>query len=206
MAAETAKTFRMAGDAIKTQVELAHPGFATEITAFINDSLPINGKQEYTAFLAGVTAIIAEHSAELTVPNPLFERQMKLLENDELNLVISDWGGVMPQFVDMANERREKYLVIRQAVRPSGVLGDPEFHKLKDEHLEVKEGFVILVGAEPDAWEAGDVTLRFAGPGDTCTLHPGNRHGIIALTNAVILEKANNTLKNDILSAWDATF
>jgi hypothetical protein len=50
------------------------------------------------------------------------------------------------------------------------------------------------------------MTLTFAGPGDTCTLHPGNRHGIIAITNAVILEKANNTLKSDILNAWKESF
>ncbi len=73
---------------------------------------------------------------------------------------------------------------------------------MKDEHLTVEEGYVLFVSSEPEAWEQGNVTLTFAGPGDTCTLHPGNKHGIIAITNALVLERANNTLKDDILSAW----
>ena len=79
----------------------------------------------------------------------------------------------------------------------------PEYHKLKDEHLQVVEGFVLLMSSEPDAWEQGNITFTFAGPGDICTLHPGNRHGIVAITNALILEQANNTLKNDILPAFE---
>ena len=192
----------MATDAKKTDIETHHPNFATEITTYINESLPIDSKKAYIEFLKSVTGIIGKHKNELVIPNPRFDEEMNLLENDELNLVIPAWGGVAPQKVDKKKGIREKYLIVLQATSPSGVLGDPEYHRLKDEHLVIEEGYVLLIGSKSADWDKGNVTLTFAGPGDTCTLHPGNRHGIIAITNALILERANNTLKDDILSAW----
>lgn len=192
---------RMATEAKPTEIQTTKPDFSKEISSFIDTSLPIHNKEEYLSFIEGITGIIARHSEELTIPNPRFDEEMSLLENDELNLVIPAWGGVAPQIVDKKNEVREKYLIIKQATKPSGVLG-PEYHKLKDEHLTVEEGFVLLMSSDLDAWNQGKITFTFAGPGDTCTLHPGNRHGIIAITNALILERANNTLKDDILPAF----
>ncbi len=193
--------FRMAEKAKKTEIEKQHPDFATEVKIFINESLPIHNKQEYVKFIQGVTGIISRHSAELAIPTPRYDDEMRLLEDDELNLVIPAWGGVAPQEVSKKKQIREKLLIIRQAKSPSGVLG-MEHHTLKDEYLTVLEGYVILMGSQSDEWDQGRVTLTFAGPGDTCALHPGNRHGIIAITNSVIEEHANNTLKSDILPAF----
>lgn len=198
--AKAAYTFRIPKTKRKSTIEVEHPEFAIEIRKLINDSLPIHNKKEYTKFIKRVTRIISKHREELTIPNPIFKVEMENLPKDELNLVIPAWGGVAPKVVDVKNEIRMKYLIVKQALSPSGVLG-PEYHILKDEHLTILEGFVILIGSEPEAWKNGQVTMTFAGPGDTCTLHPGNRHGIIALTNTVIQEDANNTLIKDILPA-----
>jgi hypothetical protein len=40
----------------------------------------------------------------------------------------------------------------------------------------------------------GVVTLTLGKKGDTVTLHPGDEHGIIALTNCVIEEESTNYL------------
>ncbi len=194
-------TFRMDSEGKLTDIQTQHPDFAQEIAAFVNESKSIHNKVECAAFLEGVTSIVARHSSELVVPNPRFEEEMKLLPNDELNIVVPAWGGVAPQVVDKKKAIREKYLIIQQAINVPGVLG-PEYHEKKDEYLIVEEGFVLWMSSEPEAWEKGEATWSFAGPGDEVTLHPGNRHGIIAITNALVLEKANNTLKDDILPAF----
>jgi len=200
-----ALTLRLRKHPIKTAVETRYPDFVKEMATCINASLPVHSKAEYTTFLEEVTAVIARYQDELTLPTPRFDREMELLANDELNLVILAWGGVAPQLVDKKRGIREKYLIIRQATSASGVLGDPEFHRLKDEFLTIEEGYVIIVESEPNAWDAGQAAMSFAGPGDTFAIHQGNRHGIIAVTDALILEKASNSLKDDILCAWENT-
>jgi len=198
-----ALTLRLRERPIKTDFETQHPDFVKEMAKCIKTSLPVHGKAEYTSFLKKVTAVIARYQDELTLPTPRFDREMELLANDELNLVIPAWGGVAPQLVDKKRGIREKYLIVRQATSASGVLGDPEFHRLKDEFLTIEEGYVIIVESEPNAWDAGQATMTFAEPGDTFAIHQGNRHGIIAVTDTLILEKASNTLKDDILCAWE---
>ncbi len=193
-------TFRMDESANKTGMEEVFPAFAAEVKAYVNESLPLHNPEEYTGFINGLTAIIVSHGKELTVPNPVFAEQMKTLDDEEVNFVVPAWGGVAFTHVDVPRHKRQKYLVVRQSESKVGTLG-PEFHKLKDEYGEMIEGHAILISSDPADWERGIVHVTFISPGDKFIAHPGNRHAIIAATNMVIEEKANNSIKSDIYAA-----
>lgn len=188
MSPDTAKfyTFRMASDA--SPLEREHPTFVQELSTYVNESLPVGSKDEYLAFIAGITDIIGRHKEELDCATPLFDKEIQPIGTNELTIK-TPWGGVSFKEVSVTGDHVEKLLVVRQATDPSGVLGF-EYHHLKDEKLEVKEGLAIFISSDHTAegWKEGNVTLTFARPGDTCTLHPESEHGVIALTNLVLLE------------------
>lgn len=167
--------------------------FVKEVTGFINFSKPVDSDETYTAFLAGITEIVGKYASQLTADTPIYQDRLPRIGRHE-QTIKTDWGGV---FFTEASESRnfvEKYLIVKQATDPSGVLGF-EYHKKKIEKLQIKEGYVILMKAD----ESGTVGLTFAGPGDGCELNPPVAHGIIPLTNTTILETSNYELDADDL-------
>jgi len=175
-------------------VPAALPGqFVAEIAGLVEASKPVNSDEAYTEFLAGVTGVIKKYAPQLMAETPIFQSRLPRIGRHE-QTIVTGWGGVFFREASEKNDRVEKYLIVKQAADPSGVLGF-EYHKKKVEKLRVEEGYALLMQAEP----AGTVTLTFAGPGDTCELQPPTAHGIIPLTNTVILETSNYELDADDL-------
>lgn len=168
--------------------------FVAEITGRINASRPIDSDQAYTDFLAGITEIIQRYSSGLIADTPIFEARLPRIGRHEQTISVPAWGGVFFTFASEADDRVEKYLIVKQAADPLGVLGF-EYHQKKVEKLKVEEGYVLLMKAD----DSGNVSLTFAGPGDSCELNPPTAHGIIPLTNTAILETSNYQLDADDL-------
>lgn len=165
----------------------SHPGFVGELTAFVNGSAVVDSKERYLSLIGGITDIIAKYANELTMPTPLYDKELERIGKNELTFK-TPWGGVAFKEVSVTNNHVEKLLVVEQARKPSGVLGF-EYHHKKDEKLEIEEGYAIFISTgQPSETGEETVTLTFAQKGDTAVLHPGIKHGVIALTNLVIRE------------------
>ena len=190
-------TFRMAPD--ESELKKKYPDFVDELTSYVNASQPIGDKGTYLAFIQGITDIIGRHAKALTVPTPLYDKKLERIGKNELTFP-TPWGGVAFKEVSVKNNHVEKFLVVEQAVKPSGVLGF-EYHHKKDEKLQIMEGYAIFLSSDqtPEGLEQGHVTLMFAGPGSTCQLHPETKHGVIALTNLIILETSTCDLDREDL-------
>lgn len=170
------------------------PGqFVDEITGLVNSSKPVDNDEAYTDFLGGITEIIKKYASQLTVETPIYHQRLPRIGHHE-QTIATDWGGVFFREASEANDHVEKYLIVKQATDPSGVLGF-EYHKKKVEKLRVEEGYALLMKANT----SGTVSLTFAGPGDTCELQPPTAHGVIPLTNTAILETSNYELDADDL-------
>lgn len=167
--------------------------FVNEMTALVNYSEPVDNDETYTDFLGGITEIIKKYASQLTAETPIYHQRLPRIGHHE-QTIATDWGGVFFREASEANDHVEKYLIVKQATDPSGVLGF-EYHKKKVEKLRVEEGYALLMKADT----SGNVSLTFAGPGDTCELQPPTGHGIIPLTNTTILETSNYELDADDL-------
>ncbi len=189
--------FRMAPDG--PDLKKIHPDFVDEFTRFVNASQPIGDREAYLTFIQGVTDIVARHAKELSIPTPLYDKELERIGNNELTFA-TPWGGVAFKEVSVKGNHVEKYLVVEQAVKPTDVLGF-EYHHKKNERLRVEEGYAIFISSDltPEGMEQGRVTLTFAGPGSTCELHPETKHGVIALTNLVLLETSTCDLDREDL-------
>lgn len=167
--------------------------FVIKLTDRINSSKPVDSDKTYTDFLAGITEIIKKYSSQLSAKTPIFHQRLERIGRHE-QTIKTDWGGVFFTEASESGDHVEKYLIVKQATAPAGVLGF-EYHKRKKENLKIEEGYVLLMKAETP----GTITLTFAGPGDTCELLPPAAHGIIPLTNCTILETSNYELDADDL-------
>jgi len=175
-------------------VPAALPGqFVAEIAGLIKVSKPVDSDEAYTNFLAGVTGVVKKYASQLTAETPIFQSRLPRIGRHE-QTIPTGWGGVFFREASESRNLVEKFLIVKQAVDPSGVLGF-EYHKKKVEKLRVEEGYTLLM----QAGSAGTVTLTFAGPGDSCKLEPPTAHGIIPLTNTAILETSNYELDADDL-------
>jgi hypothetical protein len=187
-----------------SEIKRISPLFVTELATLINETKPVHNLAEYLDVVKQITEIIAHHRDELTVDNPRFTFLMSDIDDEETNFAVTPWGGVNFQVVDktVQPQVRKKYLLVRQSTSVEGTLG-PERHGKKLEKLIVEEGYAIFVSSDPDEWEKGEITLTIGGPGNSFTLNPGNRHGVIGLTNScAILEIADSSIKSDILPAF----
>lgn len=162
--------------------------FVDEITIFVDSSKSVDNNETYTDFLGGITEIIKKYASELTADTPIFHQRLARIGRHE-QTIATDWGGVFFLEASEAKDHVEKYLIVKQATDPFGVLGF-EYHKKKVEKLQIEEGYALLMKAD----DSGNVSLTFAGPGDTCELPPPTAHGIIPLTNTTILETSNYEL------------
>ena len=190
-------TFRMA----ETTSSLA---VIPELAAFINSTNDITSGEQFNELLRGVATIITGHQAELTIPTPLFDSEITPIQKGWEFRFPTPWGGVANKDLhteDNVHFDVRKYLVIQG----KGMLGF-EFHKKKRESLLVKEGLCIGIASLHGAkgWKEGHVTLTLMKPGDTCTLEPGDEHGIIALTKCVVEETATDDTGGDLYFIFPA--
>ena len=194
---ESSYIFRI--DPEEHQFKKTHPVFVDKLTQFINASKPIACKEDYVAFVGGITDIITQHARELAVSTPLYDKELERIGKNELTFA-TPWGGVAFKEVSIKRNHVEKYLVVEQAVKPTDVLGF-EYHHKKDERLRVEEGYAIFIASDlsPEGLTQGRVTMMFAGQGSTCELHPETKHGVIALTNLVLLETSTCDLDREDL-------
>ena len=162
--------------------------FVAETTAFVNSSKPVDNDEAYTDFLGGITEIREKYATQLTADTPIFHQRIARIGYHE-QTIATDWGGVFFREASESKDHVEKYLIVKQATNPFGVLGF-EYHKKKVEKLQVEEGYALFMKADA----SGTVSLTFAGPGDTCELQPPAGHGVIPLTNTTILETSNYEL------------
>lgn len=160
------------------------PSFVRDLTLYVSDADPVTSKQTYRKFLRGITDLIQKHRRELATRTPLYEKERKPIGHNELTFA-TPWGGVSFKEVSVKKDHVEKLLIVEQAKNPDGVLGF-EYHKLKDEHLEILEGYAVFIASHPI--HTRSVILTLAKPHDTVSLPPGVRHGVIPLTNLVIKE------------------
>jgi len=180
--------FRM--DKTESPLKKEHTGFMSELYAYVDSSLPISTQDAYVEFISGVAKIIGSHKAEFTMngeDSKIFDTKIPRVGKHELKPK-TDWGGVSFFITSEPENHVEKYLLVKQSITPVNVLGF-ERHEKKDEHLLVKEGIALFVSSEPDAMDGKirRVTLRIALPGDTITLHPGNIHGVFAVSEKLTL-------------------
>jgi len=194
-------TFRMPEKRIKTKIEKQHPDFAMQVRTLVNASQQIHDGDEYESLIGRITAVIKRHSGEISIQNQLFVDQMALINDEELDFEVEDWGGVAYQKADVKKHIREKYLLVRQSIDPVGTLW-LEYHKEKHEHLTFEAGYGLITTSEPSQWETGQLSVAFTGPHDRFTLNPGNVHGIIALTDLAVFEQSDSSLKSDIYSVF----
>ncbi len=164
-----------------------------ELVENVNSSKPVNSDESYTELLTGITEIIKKYSSQLTAETPIYHKRLPRIGRHE-QTIATGWGGVFFREASEANDHVEKFLIVKQAVDPSGVLGF-EYHKRKVEKLKIEEGYAVLMKSD----KPGNVSLTFAGPGDTCELLPPTAHGVIPLTNTAILETSNYELDADDL-------
>lgn len=167
--------------------------FVNEIIGYVNSSVEVKSDETYTAFLGGITEFIKKYALQLTTETPIYDQRLPRIGRHE-QTIKTGWGGVFFREASEANDHVEKYLIVKQAIDPSGVLGF-EYHEKKIEKLRVEEGYALLMKAN----SPGNVSLTFAGPGDTCELQPPIAHGVIPLTNTTILEISNYELDADDL-------
>jgi len=175
-----------------------------EIRSFVNASDPFINKERFNTFLHGIAAIITKHRNELTLATPLFDREIEPINKGWEFRFRTPWGGVANKNLDTPDNifyKVRKYLVILDR----GLLGF-EFHHKKRESLKVLEGLCIGVASIHGAkgWKEGQVLLTLMKPGDTCTLEPGDEHGIIALTKSVVEEKASEDTGGDLFFIFPA--
>jgi hypothetical protein len=194
-------TFRMPEKRIMTKIEKQHPDFAMQVMTLVNASKQIHDGVEYESLIGKITAVIKHHSSEISIQNKLFINQMALINDEELDFEVKDWGGVAYQKADVKKHIREKYLLVRQSIDPIGTLW-LEYHKEKHENLTFKAGYSLITTSEPNQWERGQLSVAFAGPNDKFTLNPGNVHGIIALTDLAVFEQSDSSRKHDIYSIF----
>jgi len=167
--------------------------FTDEIARFVDSSKPADSDETYTDFLTGITEIIKNYALQLTADTPIFQQRLARIGRHE-QTIATNWGGVFFREASEAKNHVEKYLIVKQAIDPSGVLGF-EYHKRKKEKLQIEEGYVLLMQVDTP----GSIALTYAGQGKTCELQPPVGHGIIPLTNATILETSNYELDADDL-------
>jgi hypothetical protein len=195
-ARETDYVFRMAKgpSALEPRLDL----FVRELTVFVDGTGTIHNAVEFNSFLKRAGGIIARHQAELELESPLFDREIQSIHEGWEFRFPTPWGGVANKDLSTSDDvyyAVRKYLVIQQ----KGMLGF-ECHENKLEELQVLEGLCIGISSIHGApgWEKGCVALTFMKPGDRCVMEPGDEHGIIALTNCVVEEKAKNDTGGDL--------
>jgi hypothetical protein len=195
-------TFRMADT--MSFIRTGHAALVRKLTWFIDSSGRIGNTADFNAFLGGIAAIITNHQKDLTLKTPLFDKEIELIKKGWEFRFPTPWGGVANKKLDTddnAHFNVRKYLVIQQ----KGMLGF-EFHKNKQETLRVKEGLCIGISSihKAKGWQNGHVTLTFMKPDDTCTLRPGDEHGVIALTKCVVEETATDDTGGDLYFIFPA--
>jgi len=72
----------------------------------------------------------------------------------------------------------------------AGSAGSLHYHKIKDETLYLKEGFVII--------ELDDA-VSLLNPGDSVNIKAGSKHRFTALTNSIIFEFSTNHNDKDVV-------
>lgn len=129
-----------------------------------------------------------------TFPNhkdfPIFDKEKEGLGVKSPLIEKTNWGGVSIKKVNVYKDSIKKFLIIKQF----GLLGF-EKHSWKNEHLTVAEGYCFVISAVGLARnDRKKIQVTFAVAGDKFSLRPGTEHGIIAVTNCVIIERSTNKL------------
>lgn len=153
--------------------------FLQKLHELLANTKPIANETAYNHLLQHIITL-AKTYPENKTQGPLFQKEIKEAIRPYPLSEPTVWGGVVLKHIDVEKNSIRKLLIIKQY----GILGF-ERHKKKIEKLNVLEGACILITAH---------SLTLATIGDKITLHPGDEHGIIALTNCVIEEKSTNHL------------
>jgi hypothetical protein len=147
----------------------------------------VDSEKKYNAFLGKIIFLIKKyHKNKPQGKNPLFKKEIKLIETQKPLSEKTAWGGVNLKQVDVEKDFIRKLLVIRQF----GCLGF-EIHKFKIEKLNVLEGECLIIRP---GQKKGNTEFFFAQKGDKFEFFPGDEHGVIALTDCVIEETSTNHL------------
>jgi hypothetical protein len=168
--------------------------FVAELTEKVNSSKPVDSDITYSKFMAGIAEVIQKYSSQLTADTPTYDKRLPRIGRHEQTISVPAWGGVFFRDASEPRDYVEKYLIVKQASDQFGVLGF-EYHNRKIEKLKVEEGYAMFIKSD----EQDNVSLTFAGPGDTCELNPPTAHGIVPLTNTAVLETSNYELDADDL-------
>ncbi|KKR50188.1 MAG: hypothetical protein UU81_C0013G0010 [Microgenomates group bacterium GW2011_GWC1_41_8] len=166
--------------------------FAKELYSYIEKKPSFYDQATYDIFIGTLHAMIRDFR-NTSHDNSLFEKELFDINRNAPLAKSTEWGGITYKYVDVERNKIKKMLVVKKG----GTLGF-EYHDFKRESLEVKEGVCIYLGSvhKSKGWSQGKITLNIAVPGDSTDLAPYDEHGLLAVTNCVVLESSTYHLED----------
>lgn len=137
---------------------------------------------------------IARNKYHFRLKSPLFNKEIKLIKKCQALSELTPWGGVNLKQVDVVKNHIRKLLVIKKF----GILGF-EYHRNKIERLKVIEGRCLMILTD----RKNKIRLRLPKPSEKFKFLPGDKHGVVALTNCVIEEQSTNHL-DDLIFIYNS--
>jgi len=165
--------------------------FSEQLQKLVSKNGVIDSENEYNDFLKKIASVARKYyGSQSRKKNSLFEKEIKLIETQKALSQKTVWGCVNLKQVDVDKDFIRKLLVIRQF----GFLGF-EIHDFKIEKLNILEGECLIISSKHKTKDPkGNVELIFSQKGDRFEFFPGDKHGVIALTDCVIEETSTNHL------------
>lgn len=167
--------------------------FIKELSAYSSSEPCFDSQETYSGFISTLHSLLKKYPQQLGISGKLFKSEIHDINRGAPLAKAVEWGGITYKLVDVEKNKIKKLLV----VKAGGTLGF-EYHDFKHEKLEVLEGVCLYISSIHGSrdWKKGEVTIQIASVGDTATLLPGDEHGLIAITDCVVLETSTNHLED----------